>query len=266
VAAASLWLWAFADQHRSLDDTAFLVWGILAVGLGIASGLVFIVGRRAWDSINALQPLSWAPLRRRTALAALAASVVAALNLVIDPSVGTVRGVALTVLAIVGGAPAVTAMLGIRAASLGSRSHALPDQVSVYLDLRAITSRLLGALGALVALTTFALGASMLAHGGWQGTASVQVLVVYGGFGSTLVAVGYQIPRSSLRNQGRALVTQLAPLTALDAGLLRQELDQRDQVERHLGLQSDLMGELQTGIIILSPLLAAATTTLIGGG
>ena len=265
-AAGGLWLWAFIDQQRSLKDTPFLVWGILAVGLGVASGLVFIFGRRSWDTVDALQPISWQPLRRKTVVAAIIASAATALNYGIDPTVGTVRGVGLTILAIAGGAPAVSGMLGIRAAVISSRSHVLPEQVRVYLEFRALSSQLLSGLGTLVALTTFALGASMLAHGGWQGLQSVQVLLAYGGFGSMLVAVGYQIPRSALREQGRVLVSELAPLNALEASTLRQQLEQRDQVERHLGLQSDLLSELQTGIIILSPLLAAATATLIGGG
>ncbi|RYP83257.1 hypothetical protein EKO23_19530 [Nocardioides guangzhouensis] len=266
MAAGALWLWAFADQHRSLDDTPFVVWGILAVSLGAASGLVFILGRRSWDAISTIQPISWQPLRRRTALAAVVASTATALVFAIDPSIGTLRGVGLTILAIIGSAPALTGMLGIRAALISSQSDALPEQVRAYLELRALSSQLLSALGSLVALTTFALGASMLAHGGWQGLQSVQVLLVYGGFGSTLVAMGYQIPRTSLRQQGRALVNALAPLTAPEANVLRQELEQRDQVERQLGLQSDLLSELQTGIIILSPLLAAATATLLRGG
>lgn len=265
-AAGSLWLWALADQQRSHDDIPFVVWGILATGLGVASGVVFVLGRRSWDTVSSIQQVSWWPLRRRTALAALVASAVAALNYAIDPSAGTLRGIGLTILAIVGGAPAVTGMLGIRAAVSDSRSQVLPERLGGHLELRALSAQLLSALGALVALTTFALGASMLASGGGYGLQSVQVLLVYGGFGSLLVAVGYQIPRASLRRQGRALVTELAPLTAVESDALRRELEQRDQVERLLGLQSNLLSELQTGIVILSPLLAAATATLIGGG
>jgi hypothetical protein len=266
--AGALWLWAFAEQRRDLTDLPFLVWGIFVVGLGLTSGLVFIYGMASWAAISALQPIDWRPLQIRTGVAAAVASALVGLNFVIDPSMGTVRGFGLTVVAIIGGFPAFAGMLGIRAAVAARRSteSRTSDRLQVYLELRILASQLLSALGSLVALTTFTLGASMLAYRAWQGLVTVQVLLVYGGFGTVLVAVGYQISRSALRQEARLLTAELAPLAAEDPPTLRQELEERDMVERTLGLQTDLLNELQTGIIILSPLLAAASALLIRGG
>ena len=265
VVAGALWVWAFVEQRRALDDLAFLVWGILVVALGVTSGVVFGVGVIGCASIDAIRRVEWRPLRRRAAAAGALASALTCLNLVIVPSTGTVRGVALTILAILGGIPAAVGMLGIRAAVGGSGVGAVATagRLQANLELRGLASRLLTALGSLVALTTFALGASILAYGTWQGQETVAVILVFGGFGTALVGLAYQLPRSALRRDARALLLELAPLTGHDAATLRQELEEREKVERYLGLHTGLLTELQAGIVILSPLLAAATALLI---
>ena len=139
-------------------------------------------------------------------------------------------------------------------------------RLQAHLELRGLASRLLTALGSLVALTTFALGASILAHGTWQGQETVAVILVFGAFGTALVGLAYQVPRSALRRDARALLLELAPLTGHDAATLRQELEERENVERHLGLHTGLLTELPAGIVILSPLLVAATALLIPDG
>jgi hypothetical protein len=268
LAAWSVWIWSFVEQQRALDDLAFLVWGMLVVALGVTSGVVFVYGFVSCASIDAIQPVDWRPLRGRAAGAAAVASTLLCFNLVINLSTGTVRGVALTVLAIIGGTPAATAMLGIRAAVARSESVAMGTarRLQSYLELRRLASQLLTALGSLVALTTFALGASIVAHGTWQGLQTAEVILVFGAFGTTLVALGYQVPRVGLRREARSLLHELAPLTGLEASTLRQELEEREKVERYLGLHTGLLTELQAGIVILSPLIAAATALLIPSG
>ena len=100
----------------------------------------------------------------------------------------------------------------------------------------------------------------------WGGVVTTQIILVYGAFGTTLVAVGYQIPRAALRREAFALLEMIAPLAGTSPSTLRAELEEREKVERHLGLQTGLMTELQAGIVILSPVLAAATTLLIPTG
>jgi hypothetical protein len=264
-AAAGLWTWAFLEKRPPLDDYAFLVWGCVVVALGVTSGVVFAFGLDSRAVVDAIQPIDWRPIRLRALAAAAAASAMTCLNLVVDPKAGTARGIGLTVLAIIGGVPAATVLLGIKAAvritaqSLGAD---LARVLQSYLDLRILALRLLTALGPLVALTTFALGASNLAQGAWPGLVGVEVIIVFGAFGTSLVGLVYLFPRLALRDQARAMLRELAPLTGREASVLRQELDEREKVERQLGLQSGLMGELQAGIVILSPLLAAAVALL----
>ncbi len=261
-----MWLWAFVDQGRAVDVGPFLLWGILVTALGIASGLVFDFGIASCGAIDRLQRVEWRRLRIQMVLAASVASLVVAVNLVIDPSVGAVRGICLTIIAIIGGVPAGIALLGVRAAAATGASAERSRRLNTYRELRSRSIQLLNALGTLVALTTFALGASILANAARQGIASIQVILVFGGFGTTLVAAVYQIPRSALREEGTRLAAELSPLAAPDVAGLRQELEERDRVERLLGLQTDLMSDLQSGIVIFSPLLAAATAVLIRGG
>ncbi len=180
---------------------------------------------------------------------------------------GDSRGVTLTLLAIVGGTPSVIALLGIRRAVLITGQLGPPEnarRLQAYLELRSLGLRLLTALGSLVTLTTFALGASRQA--GSPGTDSlvpVEVVIAFGAVGTTLVGLVYAVPNQALRNEARALVRELTPLAGRDIAALRKELDEREKRERQLGLTVSLMADLQAGVAVFGPLLAAAIALFI---
>jgi hypothetical protein len=91
----------------------------------------------------------------------------------------------------------------------------------------------------------------------------VEVVIAYGAFGTTLVGLVYALPNHALRDEARALVRELTPLAGKDAAVLRKELDERETLERQLGLTASLMGDLQTGVVLLGPLLAASIALVL---
>jgi hypothetical protein len=161
----------------------------------------------------------------------------------------------------------MTALLGIRSAVLitgGLEPRQDARRLQGYLDLRGMAVGLLRALGSLVALTTFALGASRRAMpAGTPGLVPPEIVIAFGVIGATLVGLIYAVPSQALRNEARALVRKLTPLAGKDAAALRRELDERENLERQLGLTVSLLSDLQSGIVVLGPLLAASIALLL---
>jgi hypothetical protein len=249
-------------QRGKFHDERFAVWGILVLALGLASGAVFEFGLRCCALVQQVQPVPWRPIVRLTVGVSSAAVAGTLLDFAFERSAGTARGVLLTILAIVGGAPAVLALLGIKRAVLITGRFEPGENASrldAYLELRSLSLRLLPALGSLVALTTFALGAARRAvPAGTQSAVPVEVLIAYGAIGTALVGVVYAVPNQALREEARALVRVLTPLISAEAAALRKELDERERLEGQLGLNASLLGDLQSGLAVFGPLLAAS--------
>jgi hypothetical protein len=95
------------------------------------------------------------------------------------------------------------------------------EQVAVLVGLRDLLQRLLPAVGSLVALSTLAVGASLtleqsLAADSGQSAAATlpsQFVLVFGGFGSLLVAVFYVPAAGALDRRGQSLSAELFPLS-----------------------------------------------------
>jgi hypothetical protein len=265
--AVAVWAWAFEQRGRPVGDHRLLLWGILLVALGLTSGAVFEFGLRLRTTVNEVQPVWWRPAVRLAVAAACIGAALTCANFAIDTSSRTARGVILTVLAVVAGIPATAALFGIRLAVLETGKLASSEnarRLQAYLDLRSLGLRLLTALGSLVALTTFALGASRREDA--QGTeipVPGEVVIAFGAVGTVLVGLLYAVPSHALREEARALVRALTPLAARDAAALRRELDERENLERQLGLTVSVMGELQAGIAVFGPLLAASIAALL---
>jgi hypothetical protein len=135
------------------------------------------------------------------------------------------------------------------------------EQVEAILALRRQLSGLLNALGVLVALATLALGAGFQA-GDPPGTA---VVVVYGAAWSLIVALAYAPAAGALRDAARALSRTVVPLTSVTPADLPARLENRHRLEVILGADRSLLSDLQSGVIILAPLLASGATVFLPG-
>lgn len=241
--ALAVLVWSFVQQGQSFHDYRLLTWGALAVAIGLTSGAAFEFGLRRRVSVNDVQDIAWRPVVLRALGLSLVVAALICLNLAIDPSSGMARGVILTDLAIVGGIPAVTALLGIkRVIQITGELAPLEKatRLQAYLELRSMGLRLLSVLGSLVALTTFALGAAGLAAPSGTQANLTEVVITFGAIATTLVGLVYALPNQALRAEARALLRLLAPLASEDGAALRQELDEREKLERQLGLTAGL--------------------------
>src|SRR6266487_3344266 len=252
----------------------WVVWASLAVALTSAAGAVFGYGLARWSDLSALRPIRMrdviVPVASLTTSAAAVGVASVALTVTAHRA-GTdwsaVRGWALVSAAVVGAGPAVTVMYGVRhAASNGSAAGARGEQVGALVTLRRLLQRLLTAVGSLVALSTLALGAA-LAEGcarSGEGQLPPQTVLIFGGVGSVLVALAYGPASTALNNRGQRLCDELFPLSEADepAAILSRAED-RNKLEQLLGVDRSIVADLQTGLVILGPLIASAAATLL---
>jgi hypothetical protein len=144
-------------------------------------------------------------------------------------------------------------------------------QVAVLIKLRNLLQRLLAALGALVALWTFTIGAAILLQRSLAGSAQgvvagapQQLVLILGGVGSLLVALFYVPAATALQRRGQNLCEQLFPLhEAKEPSAILSSAEDRHKLEQLLGIDRGIVADLQTGIAILGPLFGSAAAAFL---
>lgn len=125
--------------------------------------------------------------------------------------------------------------------------------------LRRLLQRLTAAMGSLVALSTLALGASVLMT---KNTPREFVLILGAG-GSLVVGIFYAPAAAAIRASAERLIeATFAPATPANASELVGQLEQRAKLEQLIGVDRPLLAELQAAIPVLGPLLAGASVLL----
>ncbi len=90
--ASAMWAWAFEQGGRPADDSRFILWGTLVIGLGLTSGAAFEFGLRRRVSVNDVQPVAWRPVVLLTIGVSSVAAALTCANFAIEPSWGTAAG------------------------------------------------------------------------------------------------------------------------------------------------------------------------------
>ena len=256
------------------------VWASLAVALTSTAGAVFGYGLARWADLCALRPVRVrdvvVPIAGLLAVAVLAGLTGLALTVTAHRA-GTgwsaFRGWALVSVALLGAVPAVAVMYGIRhAASGGLAAGTRGVQAGAVMALRRLLQRLLAAVGSLVALSTLALGAAFalqqsLPAGFAPGRAAQlapQTVLIFGGAGSALVAAAYAPASTALKTWAQCLCDELFPLGEADkAAAILNQAEDRSKLEQLLGADRSVVADLQTGLVILGPLIASAATAFL---
>ncbi|KOV85146.1 hypothetical protein [Nocardia sp. NRRL S-836] len=239
------------------------VWAALAVSLCCAAGLVALHGRAQWRELAAIRPLDRRSVVLPTAVlvAGVVAVVVLGEVLAARPGAGW-RGDVLVLLAVSGGAWAGAAMFGVRHLALTQPSTTelagLEASVVELVGLRRRLQRLASGLGALVALSTLALGAGLL----MSKNAPRELVVVFGGGGSATVGLLYAPAAAAIRTRGEQLVGAVFSGQPADRADLVDRAEQRAKLEQAIGVDRTLFGELQVALPVLGPLIAAAAVFL----
>ena len=274
--AIATWLTAYTPRAESAASDELLVWGAVVLGLGVTAALVFDMGRRRLDGLHTDRDGDRTTIRQAWRRAVVAAAVGTALVAIgsfgIERSASMARGFVLTTLAIVAAVPAAATLFAVALvlaaveSAPGGRKEGAAGRLILFRRLRMIARTSVTAMGSLVALTTFALGAARLVPpAAGQEQLSAASVLVFGGTGTALLAAVYSVAHRPLREHARDLADELAPLQAADPATLRDELEQRERVEHQLGLDLGLVDELRIGVFVYGPLLSAAVSLLLTG-
>lgn len=264
---AGAWI-AFTSPFRNLPG--WPAWASLAIVLTTAAGAVFVYGLGRWVELRELQVIR----TRDVAYPIVGVVTLAVLLLIGQVSLtkwtGTWRGGALVAVTFIGGAPALGVMFGVRLAARGNQlSSTRGGQAADLIALRRLLQRLLAALGSLVALSTLALGAARAMRPQPLPSSAAAALpaegvIFFGAAGSLLVGLAYGPSASALRNRAQRLCDELFPLRKADeASDVLRLADERQRLEQLLGVDRSLLAELQSGLVILGPLLASAAAAFL---
>jgi len=264
----------FVLSSAYLHASLWPVWAPLVVAFTTAAGAVFPYGLDCWAELSKYGKVRVRDVVPRIAvIAAVFLLVLAGSTRLSGPAQSTWRSVELVVILALGGVTAVGVMEGIR---LVADDDSAPDtggkQVVVLIRLRQLLQRLLAAVGSLVALSTLSTGADLaMERSQSSGSAAAgsahlppQFVLVFGGLGSLLVALFYVPAASALQRRGQRLCDELFPLNeAAEASAILSVAEDRQKLEQLLGADRGVIADLQTGLIILGPLLASAAAAFL---
>jgi hypothetical protein len=269
-------VFVLTSAHK--DAPLWSVWAPFAVALTTTAGAVFRYGLDCWTELAELSKPHAVRVRDVAApvTAILAIGLLGLLGSTLFPETARSnwRAVVLLTFTGLGGIPAAGVMYGVRNAAGNQPTPGTKGElVAVLVALRQLLQRLLAALGSLVALSTLATGAVLalqrsLSAGAQAGGVSLpsisQVVVVFGGFGSLLVALFYAPAATALRRRGQRLCDELFSLhTANEASVILSLAENRRRLEQVLGVDRGIFADLQTGLAILAPLLASAAAAFL---
>lgn len=242
---------------------AWLVWTMFAAALTGTAALTGIIGWRSWNRIGQFHQL---PDRRKhllidTSVVLIVIAVVVTVGILGGSSL---RGELLVVVTLLGGAPAVAAMTEALRVLRAPRSEGVlgSPPFDGIAEFRSLLRRLLVAGGALVALSTLALGASMERSLVARGSSMVEEpsVLVFGALGSAILGVVYIPAAAALRANIRGEVRDRLPLQDADlpGEQMVQRLRERREFERLLAGDQGIYDELLASIVVLGPLLSSA--------
>ena len=257
------------SSHIGTDK--WLIWACLAIGLTAASGAVFGYGLARWPEIAAVGPIRASRVAGYVALLAIAGVTMLAVSSVLSGmsapagAPAAPRGYIGLILVTVAGVAAVPVVAGLAAIRDQARAvDANADdgrRVEALLAMRRLLAGFLTALGAEVSLATLALGASP-ADGGRAVAGGV---VVFGAAESVFMALAYAPAAGAVRSAARDLCHTVVPLSGAAPTDLPARVAQRRELEQALGVDRGLLADLQSGVIVIAPLLASAAAVFLPG-
>jgi hypothetical protein len=273
---------AFTTSNRTAP--LWMTWAVLAIAATTAAGLVFSYGLGRWQDLSKLCtipaafPVIWPVMALALVSLALmnAPVLLPPAHVTVSGGKGSGLGSGLVgMFAIVAAVPVATVMIGMwRAVSgpapLGPKDAPLimkGDQLNALLELRRLLQRLLAAVGSVVALVAFSYSTWWLLERSLHtqfGSRPPQFVLIFGAFGSTLVGLVYGPAWTALQRRGRLLRDTMFSLRKVDevTKIVSLAAD-RQTLDQMLGLDRGFLADLQSGLVILAPLLAGAVAAFL---
>ncbi|MFD6176242.1 MULTISPECIES: hypothetical protein [unclassified Isoptericola] len=250
-------------EPGGLSTLADQVWAAWAIAACTSAGVVWALGARRWaalpaDARNVRRALTSWPAAL-LGCAVLVMVVWIAHDLITG---GNWVGPAITLVAYLGIAPTAGLLDALRHDPADHGNPAGTRLARLIDDRRAVRGAVAGA-GAEIALLTIALGAHLNRTdptSGWD----LRVLGA-GIAGTVAVAMVVAPTTAALDRRGRGLADRLYPLDGLErADDIASTLARRKELDLATGADLGLFGELQRAVIVLTPLIAGATSAWIG--
>ncbi|MEE6262718.1 hypothetical protein [Plantactinospora sonchi] len=249
------------DRHLSQYHSKWLLWASVAGVLGALSGSTIGSGVARWHDLQQIQRV---PVRRVVpsvvAFLALVAGAVVATHAILGSGL-TWRSLAFVSFVVLGALPAGATLAGLRVVSMRGLTGTPGEQLAALMRLRRILVRVLQMMGSLLLMMVL-VGATAV---GWGSSERIpqSTAFVIGAAGSILIALMHIPTATLLRRRCQVYVDEFSDLAHVAKADLITAAEDRIKLEEILGVNRTSVSELQSGLVILGPLLATTIAAVI---
>ncbi|HZM75242.1 MAG TPA: hypothetical protein VFC19_05920 [Candidatus Limnocylindrales bacterium] len=255
--------WAIVSSTADRGTSAWSLWAAIVVALTASAGGACVYGVKRWRELAQT-------VKAETRFADVVGPIVffvgvsafigAAYEVVFLPVVKRVewRGGLILVVVFLGIVPILATMAAIGKHAARPVTQPWAEEFDRLIRCRRMTQRLLVVLGGLVALLV---AAQASAYARYE-RPSTLLTVGFGVYASVMVAVAYAPAAERLRRKGLSLIDVWLPLPP-EPGELLDAAEKRARAEALLGTDKSVFGDLQTNLVVVTPLIAAAVSALL---
>ncbi len=246
------------------DQQRWLIFALAATVLGIAAGEAFGFGLSRWAELKQYHVIKrWRVWLSVLIILLIAAGLIFSTPYIFNNSKNlTTNGISLSALAIIGGLPIALTLAAIKQVVADPLPGNAGQQLDALLRVRRMAARMLSQLGLLV-LLVMAVNAAAL---NWGGVRQDPNVVIFSGVvASFVVGMMYVPSASTLRKRGAIYVERHFPLGNVTTGQLITAADDRQKLEKMLGLDQTTFGELKAGFVVLTPVVVGLVASFIPG-
>lgn len=258
-----------ATSYNPDAKDKWLIFLLVAALLGVAAGEAFGFGLSRWVEVREYHVIKqWRIWLSVSVVLLIAAGLVAATPFLFgDKSLDettvtdnlTPNGIALSALAIMGGLPIAATLAAIKQVVADPLPGSPGRQLDAILRLRRTASRMLSQLGLLVLLVMGVNAAAL----GWGVEQEPNVVIFSGVVASFVVGMMYVPTASNLRRRGAIYVERHFALTNVSKSGLITAAEERQKLEKMLGLDQTTFGELKAGLVVLTPVVFGVIASFV---
>ncbi len=253
---------ATSHPTQTAEQEKWLIFALVATLLGVAAGEAFGFGLSRWAEVKQFHTIKrWRVWFSVLVVLAIAAGLVASTPYIFGASENlTQNGIMLSGLAIIGGLPIALTLAAIKQVVADPLPGNAGQQLDALLRLRRMAARMLSQLGLLVLLVMGVNAAAL----DWGGVRQDPNVVIFSGVvASFVVGMMYVPSASTLRKRGALYVERHFPLSNVSTAMLITAADDRQKLEKMLGLDQTTFGEIKAGFVVLTPIVVGLVASFI---
>lgn len=244
------------------EQQKWLIFALVATLLGVAAGEAFGFGLSRWAEVKQFHVIKrWRVWLSVLIVLGIAACLVASTPYVFSDSKNlTQNGILLSGLAIIGGLPIALTLAAVKQVVADPLPGNAGQQLDALLRLRRMAARMLSQLGLLVLLVMGVNAAAL----DWGGVRQDPNVVIFSGVvASFVVGMMYVPSASTLRKRGAIYVERHFSLSNVTTSELITAADDRQKLEKMLGLDQTTFGEIKAGFVVLTPIVVGLVASFL---